>query len=173
MRQILHAALLLLALSGQTAFAQSDDEHAAHHPEGNAQGAAPGAKPDGSLSQIATNMQKIRDLMAQIHATDDPAKRDELMTEHLKAMREQMKAVLAMAPAGQKSREPADDHAVHGAQDGKKEPKGEGMMGKGMMGGGMMMQKHKQMEGRVRMLELMLEQMIEREAVEGSVEHDD
>jgi hypothetical protein len=173
MRELFWAAFLSVALWGQPGFAQNDDEHAAHHPEGNAQGAAPGAKPDGSLTQLAKNMQKIRDLMAQIHATDDPAKRDELMTEHLKAMREQMKAVLAMAPAGRKSGEPADDHAGHGAQDGKKEPKGEGMMGKGMMGGGMMMQKHKQMEGRVRMLELMLEQMIEREAVGGSVEHDD
>jgi hypothetical protein len=42
-----------------------------------------------------------------------------------------------------------------------------------MMGGGMMMQNHKQMEGRVRMLEMMLEQMLEREAVEAGPEHDD
>jgi hypothetical protein len=31
---------------------------------------------------------------------------------------------------------------------------------------------HKQMEGRMRMLEMMLEQMLEREAVETGAEHD-
>lgn len=179
MRHILPSAALVLALAGLPALAQqAGDEHAGHHPESTGQGAeGTSAKP--MANPLAANMRRIQALMARIQAEQDEAVRATLLGEHLQAMREQMNMMLAMK-AGHGGAEGAapDAHAGHGAQDSKGSG-GEGsagagdMMkgGKGMMGGGMMMQKHEQMEGRVRMLELMLQQMLERAAVEAGHDH--
>jgi hypothetical protein len=193
MRKILSISVLAIAFAAQGAFAQQkDDEHTAHHPEGQAQqgAAAPGGKGEDTLRQLGENMKKIQDLMAQIHATSDPAAKDELMNQHLKAMREQMKLVLAIKPgkmgmmggkgmmgddgskdgaAGKKDGMMADSDTGTAMSDANKDAKAGGM---GMMDKGGMMNMHKQMEGRMRMLEMMLEQMLEREAVETGAEHD-
>ena len=192
MRTILSVTLLVVALAAQGALAQQkDDEHAAHHPQGQAQqSGAPAGKGEDQLHQLGENMKKIQDLMTQIHATSDPAARDELMNQHLKAMREQMKLMLAMTPGkmgmmggngmmgkddakgaagGEKAGMMAESNAGGAMSDANKDAKGGGM---GMMGKGGMMNMHKQMEGRMRMLEMMLDQMLERDAVAAGAEHD-
>jgi hypothetical protein len=151
-------------LSTATVFAQQEDEHAGHHPDQQAQedSGSSGEKGGDSVQALARNMKKIQDLMKQIQAASGAAEKETLMGEHLRAMREQMRMVLAMGPG----------MAMKGGMGGEKPAAQDGPKGGGMMGGGMMMKMHKQMEGRMRMLELMLQQMLEREAVEAGVEHE-
>jgi hypothetical protein len=194
---------LLLGLYGTAALAQQNaDEHASHHPEQSTQGqqsATPTAAQSGSaLSDLVQGMKKIQDLMTRIHETKDPAEKQALMNEHLRAMREEMRRLLAASKGmGMMSK---DEGAGVGGGDGKggmmsgdkeppkdagaaKQPQSAGatrpkqdmmggdMMGKGMMQGGMM-RMHKAMETRINVLTMMLEQMLEREAVEAGAEHD-
>jgi hypothetical protein len=143
------------------AFAQSEEQnHSAHHP---AQSAQPGAEAtsshdhdDGKPSPVQENMTKIEGLMEQIRAATDPSQKRELLSQHLQALREQMRLI---------SSRPSD-LKMSMKEGGKKD---DGMMREMMkdgcmMGAGMMM--HKKMDQRVDMLERMLQQLIEREAVE-------
>ncbi len=73
-------AILMLTLSAPVALAQqSEDEHAAHHPEqggGQQSGqGVPGAQAmDSKPRQLMQNMKQIQDLMRQIHETKDPTR---------------------------------------------------------------------------------------------------
>ena len=94
--------------------------------------------------------------MDRIHAAKDPQKRQKLMTEHMQSMRDSMKTM----------------HAMGGGMMGKK---GEPMMeGSGDSGGApmgkMMMKRHKMMEDRMDMMQMMLEQMMEHESAEQKME---
>lgn len=173
-------ALALLAVVSTGAARAEEDEHAGHHPESEA---AP-ADPRRGIGDLEA-------LMTRIAATSDTRQRSDLLAQHLAGLRAQMKLVRASAePAqakGDRDVAPrADDaHAGHQAGDadddakpsGKSADKGgmmDGMMGgkmKGMMKGGMM-KKHRQMEQRIDMLERMLQQLIEHEAVERELEQD-
>jgi len=98
--------------------------------------------------------------MQQIQQTTDAAQKRELPGQHLEAMREQARLI----------RSHHSDMKLS-MKEGSKPEGGmmSGMMQEGgMMGGGMMM--HKQMEQRMEILERMLQQMLEREAVEVSAE---
>lgn len=161
------------------------DEHASHHPQGAAaQDGAPDAAEQKGQAMM-DNMKKIQALMARIHATTDPAEREALMKEHLKAMREQANMMHAMAEdmGGMMG----DKGGMMGDKDGMMGDGG-GMMGnesesdkgkpsdgtssekkKGMMMGGMM-KMHQMMQKRMGMMQMMIEQMLEREAVESEVE---
>jgi hypothetical protein len=92
-------------------------------------------------------MKKIEALMQQIQQIADPAQKGELFAQHLDALREQMRLVRRQ-------------HS-----DMKMSMKEGGMRGRGMM-------MHKKMDLRMEILELerLLQQMIEREAVEASIE---
>jgi hypothetical protein len=173
MRIHLLVCVLAGALSSPVVFGQQEQgEHAAHHPDPQAQEEDTAAADEGQekMQAMTQNMKRIKALMQKIHAASDSAEKDGLMREHLAAMRKQMQIVLSMHPGmdmkgtmGEMSHGDSDARAA----SAKKDPKGGGMMG-----GGMMMKMHKQMEGRMRMLEMMLEQTIEREAVEAGVEHE-
>jgi hypothetical protein len=143
------------------AFAQSEEQdHSAHHP---AQITEPGAGPTsshdhdgGKASPVQENMKKIEGLMEQIQAATDPGLKRDLLSQHLQALREQMRLI----------RGPPSDTKMSMKEGGKKDDEMmcEMMKDGGMMGGGMMM--HKKMGQRVDMLERMLQQLIEREAIE-------
>ena len=194
MHKLFAASLLAVAFSSPVAIAQqAADEHAAHRAPAPAPEDGSGGKAADPMRQLGDNMKKIQDLMAQIHAATEEDAREALMAQHLKAMREEIAALVALAPpkmgmmgdkgvkdgggAGKPatgaSKDAADPHAGMDMSDSKdgKDAKGGGMgmmMEKGMG----MMKMHKQMEARVRMLELLLQQMLEREAVEAGGEHD-
>ena len=106
-------------------------------------------------------MKKIEALMQQIQQTTEPAQKRELLAQHLEALREQMRLI-----ASQHS-----DIKMSMKEEGEKDADNKGGMMKegGMMGRGMMMM-HRKMEQRVQMLERLLQQVIEREAVEASIE---
>ena len=190
--------LLLCLLAGGTlsalpAIAQDkQDEHASHHPQGAAaQDGAPDAGEHKGQAMM-DNMKKMQELMARIHATTDPAEREALMKEHLKAMREQAKMMHAMADdmggmMGDKGGMMRDGGGMMGDKDGMM-GNGGGMMGnesesdkgkpsdgtssekkKGMMMGGMM-KMHQMMQKRMGMMQMMIEQMLEREAVEAGAQ---
>ncbi len=151
--------------TGVMACAQSEEQdRSAHHP---AQSAKPGAATlshdhgAGKASPVEENMKKIEALMQQVQQTTDPAQKRELLSQHLEAMREQMRPIRSQHP----------DIKMR-MKEGSKREGGmmRGMMKEGgKMGGGMMM--HKKVEQRLEILERMLQQMIEHEAAEVSIEH--
>ena len=151
-------------LSTPLAFAQDPQEdHSAHHPPAAAapDANAPAAQDhgDAKANPLQEKMKQVESLMQQIQQASDPAQKRELMSQHLAALREQMRLI-----RGQRS-----DMKMSMKEDGKKDTMG-GMKEGGMMkGGGMMMMMHKKVEQRLEMLERLMEQIIEREAAEESM----
>lgn len=126
-----------------------------HHPDQKpAAATAPAAPRDAekAVQQMGENVNKLRAQMDKILKTRDPAERQKLVQEHMQTLRASM-ATAAAAMGGM--------------------PGPGGMMGGGMMmdcpmmgqtmGGGMMgeqmMQRMQQMEKRMDMMQMMLEQM--------------
>ncbi|HZR04134.1 MAG TPA: hypothetical protein VFA81_13300 [Burkholderiales bacterium] len=152
-----------LTCAAPMAFAESEEqEHAAHHPAQSAEPEAATTSSDdrggGGAGLVQENMKKIEGLMEQIQAATDPGQKRELLSQHLQALREQMRLIrsqrsdMKMSMKGGCKKD--DGMMCEKMKDGR------------MMGSGMMM--HKKMDRRVDMLERMLQQMIEREA---SAEH--
>jgi hypothetical protein len=164
--RLVTGVLLALCLASPLTYAQDEeDEHSGHHPEAASEAAPSGERAVTGMEQMQRNMKRIQGLMKQIRSTDDPAVRDDLLQQHLQAMREQIAAMRAMAAhkgMGMMGR----GGGVAGAQgegaQAERKPK-EGM------GGGGMMHMHKQMENRAGMLEMLIEQMLEREAVQADL----
>jgi hypothetical protein len=163
-----------LVLAGSPALGADDDadEHAGHHPPAAAAGeAAQPAKQHEvtSPSHLQKNMETMREVMGRIRETTDPAEKRRLLGVHMLAMQEQIKSIRAMSARGG-----GHDHSAGGG-DGKQSGKtGEGGTGMGgMMGKGGMMKMHKQTEQRIDALEQLMEQVIEHEAVEQSLEDGD
>lgn len=161
---LIWSAVTLTVLTSPTVLgADEDDEHAAH-------------------TAAATNdprhgIENIEALMARIVGTAEPDQRRELLARHLGALRDQMKAIRVVAARPAPPADATDDpHAAHRADAAPKtdvpaqEKSGGGMMKKKMKGG--MMKKHEQVEQRLDMLERMLQQLIEHEAVERELEHE-
>ena len=160
MKAVSIVMLFGLICTAPMAWAQSEaQDHSAHHPAPSAEPPATSSGHDhgaGNGNAVQQNMRKIEALMQQIQQTNDPAQRHELLAQHLQAMREQMRLI----------RSQRSDMKLTMKEGGT--PEGGMMQGGGMMSGGMMM--HKQMEQRMEILERMLQQMLEREASEASVE---
>ena len=183
--------------------ATAQDDHATHHPQGDQATAPPDAQgKEGGMAMMKMDrqMEKMRDLMKRIHATQDPQERQRLMQEHMQAMQEGMKMMRGMGMMGgmsamgmmgrKKSAAVGSDEHQHGeaapgsraeededaapAMGDDKAGKGDAdMMGGGMMGGHMMMgmmKMHKMMMKRMDMVQSMMEQMLEHEAVEQEME---
>jgi len=145
-------------LATPLAFAQDPQEdHSAHHPPAAAapDASAPAAQDQGDAkaNPLQEKMKQVESLMQQIQQASDPAQKRELMSQHLAALREQMRLI-----RGQRS-----DMKMSMKEDGKKDTMG------GMMKGGAMMMMHKKVEQRLEMLERLMEQIIEREAAEESM----
>jgi len=128
--------------SGFTSAAEEED-HSAHHP-------APAASAESAPDALQQGMRRIEDLMYQIRNTDDLERKRTSLAEHLQAMRDQM---LLVRTAGRPAKTTEQ-------KDG----------GMGMMKGGGMMEKHKQVEQRLDMLERLLQQSVEREAAEEALD---
>jgi hypothetical protein len=157
----LSVLIALAMISGvPVAFAQDDEQdHSIHHP---AKGSEPGeaAPPVGhehssaKASALQENMITIESLMQQIRQTKDPASKRELLGQHLQALQQQMRLVVGQGAAMKMSM--------------KESAKTDSDMLDGMMKGrGMMM--HQEVEQRLDMIGRLLQQMIEREAVEAEL----
>lgn len=177
MRALPLIVALTLTCGAPIAFVQAQDEdHSAHHP---VPGTQPQAAPSGEHDQGAAgaaplqdNMRNIEGLMQQIRETSDPARKRELLGQHLQALQKQMQLIAGQRSAGKMSmKEGAKADAgmpEESSKDGGMMKDGDMMKEGGMMkGGGMMM--HKRMEQRVGMLERLLQQMVERAAVEAEL----
>lgn len=154
------ALLLALVLVSATpvALAQvtEEEEHSAHHAAADAPAdAAAPAEHDhsaGKSDPAQENMKRIEGLMKQIQESANPDRKRMLLGEHLQALLAQMKLVRGQNEVTKTAVKPPE------RKDGD-------MMG-GMMKGGGMMKMHKKVEQRIDMLERLLQQMLEREAVE-------
>jgi len=136
-----------------------------HHPEKTAPGAKAPKAPaspkadDKSMAQMQEHMKKMQGIMARMQETTDPAERQKLMAEHTKAMQEGMQMMRGMG-------------------GGMMQGMGGGMMGKAPkdgaakpgLGRGAPMSPE-MMERRMDMMQMMMEQMMQRQkALEGAPE---
>jgi len=151
---------LICATPVALAQATEEEDHSAHHPPAGdpAEAAAPAEHDHGAgkSDPLQENMQRVEGLMKQIQETADPDRKRALLGEHLQALVGQIKLVRNQA-GGMKA-----------AMKKPSEKKDGDMMG-GMMKSGGMMKMHKKMEQRIDMLERLLQQTLEREAVEESL----
>lgn len=156
---------LALVCGAPLAFAQDDEQdHSAHHPAKSTEpeAAPPAGHEHGATkaSAVQENMINIESLMQQIQQTRDPARKRELLGQHLQALQQQMRLVVGQRAAMKMSMKES-------AKSDSDMPGGMMKDGGGMMKGGMMM--HKKVEQRLDMIERLLQQMIEREAVEAEL----
>jgi len=68
------------------ALAQSDKEHAAHHPEGASAPAAKATPKAAAPAQMDMQMKSMQEMHEKMMATKTPEERQALMTEHMKSM---------------------------------------------------------------------------------------
>jgi len=191
------AVTTLLMSPGLVLAADQTQDHKARHPDSGAattQGAPPTAGGGMSMMPMHEHMQKMRAQMAEIHRTEDPDKRDELIKSHMSDMQDMMKMMQSMhggkpmmGQGGMMDQGMGlKGGKMMGGQQGDKKsaPQG-GMMGQDMgmqgkpggrmMGGGPqsdmmgmrmmeMMDRQQMMEQRMDMMQMMMDQMIENRA---------
>jgi hypothetical protein len=87
MRSIL--AFVIVAALSAGALAQSDKEHAAHHPAGAASSTADSSKAP-TTAQMDMQMKAMQAMHERMAAARTPEERQALMSEHLKAMQDGM-----------------------------------------------------------------------------------
>jgi hypothetical protein len=173
---------LVSLLAVPVAQAADEEDHAAHHPGADQSEAAPAPDDKAAgmkMEKMQEQMKKMQEQMEKIHSAKDPQQHQKLMKEHMQSMREGMKMMkgmgggMKMEMMGGKKKGPATGAAEHEhAQDAAGAQGGDQMadcmkMMDGMMGGGKMMKKHKMMEDRIDMMQMMMEQMMEHEEAEG------
>lgn len=94
---------LAMALVATSAFAATDDQHAAHHPAGSA--SAPVAKDMAgkttpSMARMDAQMRAMRDMHEKMMAATTPEERNALMAEHMKTMQDGMAMMNGMGAPG-------------------------------------------------------------------------
>jgi hypothetical protein len=128
---VLTAVTTLLA---GIAFAQSEQDHAVHHPPGaSAPATAVRKAPPPSPAQIDMQMKSMQEMHDKMMAAKTPDERQALMAEHMKVMRDGMAMMGGMSPGSGKS--------------GSTMPMGSDMMGQ-----------------RMDMMQMMMQMMMDREA---------
>jgi hypothetical protein len=90
------AVLVFSVVLSSFAAAQTKDEHAGHHPEGQAAGTPPSASdaqsaPTSEPSPVAAGMKRLQDLMTRIEAASDREERENLMHEHMLGLLQEVK----------------------------------------------------------------------------------
>lgn len=110
---------------------------------------------DKQMSKMQEKMKVMQAQMDKIHKTTDPAERNKLMQAHMQAMMENMTMMRSM---GGPMMMGAGDHGSMKMGDKK-----------GAMMGGDMMQHHEMMEKRIDMMQMMMEQMMQRDQAMGSM----
>ena len=92
------------------ALAQSDKEHAAHHPEGASAPAAKATPKAAAPAQMDMQMKSMQEMHEKMMAAKTPEERQALMSEHMKSMQGGMAMMGQMkapdAKGGSKSMSP-------------------------------------------------------------------
>ncbi len=147
---------LICAAPAAVTQAAEEEDHSAHHPPaGQPEEAAPPAEHDHGAAKsdpLQENMQRIEASMKQIQQAEEPDRKRALLGEHLRALLDQMKRLRSQGASMKTAMKPPEK------KDGD------------MMKGGGMMKMHKKMEQRVDMLERLLQQTLEREAIEEALD---
>jgi hypothetical protein len=177
--------MLACALSALAAFAQDEEDHAAHHPDGNApQAAETGSDHAGIMAQGMRKMQESRE---QMQNAKTPEERRQAIQAHRQSMRELMEqmdpqpermAALNEEPArGEKGKQ--SGKSMRGMPEGKKKtpmammdemPMMDCMMGKMMEGQKKNQARIAAIEHQVRMIENLMRNMIDNEDAEQELE---
>lgn len=109
---------------------------------------------DKDMAPMQDNIKKMQDQMDKIAVTSDPKEREKLMQEHMQTLQENMKAMRSMGgPMMRRDRMAPSDK-----------------MGAGTSGGDMKMRQEK-MEKRMDMMQMMMEQMMQRDAAAKPMGH--
>lgn len=100
--KLIPTMMLALAAMG-SAWAQTKEEHKAHHPQAASAASAPVpvASAASRMSGMGDMHQKHQDEMKAIQRTKDPVKRQKLMDKHMKDMHERMGKSGGMGMMGQ------------------------------------------------------------------------
>ncbi len=113
------------------------------------------------MQQMHEHMQTMRQQMEKIHASEDPEERKRLMHEHMQSMRSAMTMMGKMSGSMMQSEQmggPGMNHG-HQAQRCKEDTDQCKQMNE-------MVDRQRHMEQRVSMMQMMMQQMMEREGVE-------
>lgn len=149
---MLVVVMTALMLAGPIALAVEE-----HHPNQKPTATTPAAPKDveKAVQQMGDNVSTMRAQMDKILKTKDPAERQKLVQEHMQTLRASMATAAGAMGGG-----PGGGMMGPGMMGGGKMdcPMMEQMMGGDMMGG-QMMQRMQQMEKRMDMMQMMLEQM--------------
>ena len=184
------ALLTAIALASIMPLALAQTEHQAHHPENTAQGETSQADTTTSAppmtSPMLQRMEEMQSHWEKLSQTTDPAERQKLMQEHRQKMRELatiMRNMQGNCPGGGQGMMMGSGQGMMGGGQGMMGG-GQGMMGggQGMMGGGQgmmggmhkmmhgdrhmammgMMAAHREMEKRLDLMQVVIEQLLER-----------
>ena len=141
------AAILAAPFGASAATPSKAEEHAAHHPDASASALAP------AMDERMKAMQEMRDKMA---SAKTPEERQALMADHMSAMQGGMQMMKAMETPGM---------GGMGDMAGMADKSGKPTMGpkpgtKGMPAD--MAKQHQMMEGRMDMMQTMMEMMMQR-----------
>ena len=143
--------------------AADEEKDAAHHPGADQSQATPAQddKAAMKMDKMQEKMKTMQEQMGKIHAAKDPQERKKLMKEHMQSMQEGMKMMGGMG-AGMRG----GDMMAKARKD-----QAESMtdVGDGMEMC-MMMKKHKSVEARLDIMQMMMEQMMEHESAEQQME---
>ena len=159
-----------MILMAPIAFAQTKEEHESHHPDAAitappaAQQESKGSAGMEGMQSMQKNMKTMHELMEKIHSSNDPAEKEQLLKQHMQAMRDQMKGMqgkggmMGMMDGGMGEGAKKQTNAMSMMCGGKK----------GTKSGDMMMKCHRMMQARMDMMIGMMDQMMKHEDAEHS-----
>ena len=148
--------LAMTAIAASLAFAAPVFADDAHHPEKAQEAKAAPAKPEQTVKKMQDNVKKMQGQLDRIAKAKSDDERQKAMAEHMRTMQENMQMGRGMQ-AGMMG----CPMMMEGGMMGKG---GMGMMGGGMMGGPQAggADRMQQMERRMDMMQMMMEQMMRR-----------
>jgi hypothetical protein len=154
---------LFLTLAAVVVFAQpAQEEHSAHHPADGANAAAAAQVPapaTPTAAKVSDQMKEMQDMHVRMQAAKTPAERRALMDEHMKTMQSGMEMMRQMGGGGAPKM-----GAGMGGPAGGQSPQANTMGSAPMGGAESMMGMHAAMQGRMSMMEQMMQMMVDREA---------
>jgi periplasmic protein CpxP/Spy len=104
---------------------------------------------DKQMPRMQENMKKMQQQMEKLRATTDPKERQKLLQEHMQTMQENMKTMRGMGGPMMTGAGQHGGMTMGDKKDGTKE--------------GDMMKRHGMMETRMDMMQMMMEQMMQRD----------
>lgn len=158
MAKTMIATIAILFAAAFALSAEQDIDHGAHHRADNSANAGQASTEYSGvmpMKQMQESMQKMHSQMAEIHRTQDPEKRDELIEAHMKSMQDMMQNMMKMMQGGGMM---AGQMGISGAGH----QAGEG--GDQKLAIMSMMARQENLEKRMDMMHVMMDQMLQSQA---------